>query len=244
MNTNARTILLDIEGTTSSISFVHDVMFPFVRREVAAFLSDNWDNAAVAEACNQIAIDAGHESLDGWAGDQATDKAQQELIRNEVTRLMDGDVKATGLKALQGLIWKSGFHSREMVAHVYDDVVPAINEWKSAGIDLRIYSSGSVGAQKLFFGHTEHGDLLDNFSAHYDTTIGSKRESSSYVRIASDIGQPANTILFASDVLAELEAAKSAGMQTVLSIRLGNAPVEGSHDHPSITSFGDINLTI
>ena len=217
-------------------------MFPFARRELDAFLSANWANPATAEACNQIAIDAGHESLAGWSGHQSTDEASQELIRNEVTRLMDGDIKATGLKALQGLIWKSGFENREMVAHVYDDVVPAINEWKSSGIDLRIYSSGSVGAQKLFFGHTEFGDLLDHFSAHYDTKIGSKRESESYTKIALDTGQPASTILFASDVLAELDAAKAAGMQTVLSIRPGNATVDEAHGHPTITTFAGIEF--
>ena len=242
MKTNARTILLDIEGTTSSISFVHEVMFPFARRELGAFLNANWNDPAVIDACNQIAIDAGHESLSKWSGDQSTDESQQELIRNEVTRLMDGDIKATGLKALQGLIWKSGFHSREMVAHVYEDVVPALNEWKSAGIDLRIYSSGSVAAQKLFFGHTEQGDLLEKFSAHYDTKTGSKRESPSYERIAEDIGQPADTILFASDVVAELDAARAAGMQTVLSIRPGNAPIDEAHEHPSIETFAEIKL--
>ena len=158
MQTNARGILLDIEGTTSSIRFVYDVMFPFVRRELDAFLTEHWDDEAVAAACQQIALDAGHESLSAWSSDDDAQK-QADLVRGEVIRLMDHDVKATGLKSLQGLIWRSGFESGEMVAHVYDDVAPALLQWKQANLDIRIYSSGSIGAQKLFFGPVSYTHL-------------------------------------------------------------------------------------
>ena len=181
----AQSLLLDIEGTTSSISFVHDVMFPFVRRELETFLSENGDHDQVAAACEQIAQDAGYESVASWSDQQ--NATQAELVQREVLRLMDKDEKATGLKSLQGLIWKSGFESGELVAHVYDDVVPALDDWRANDIEIRIYSSGSIAAQKLFFGHTHQGDLLNRFAAHYDTTVGSKKESDSYERIANDV---------------------------------------------------------
>ena len=145
-------ILLDIEGTTSSVSFVYDVMFPFVRRELDEYLCANWGSAALNEVCDLIAKDAGYESFIAWCGNETEAGRLQQLLREEVFRLMDGDVKATGLKALQGLIWQSGFESGEMRAHIYDDVLPAIQAWNDIGCDVRIFSSGSIAAQKLFFG--------------------------------------------------------------------------------------------
>ena len=156
---SGQAILLDIEGTTSSIRFVYDQMFPFVRRRLAAFLSNHWEAADVRAACDAIAADAGHASLARWRGD-SDDATARQLVHDEVIRLMDGDVKATGLKQLQGLIWRSGFESGELRAHVYDDVPPALKAWNEAGMDVRIYSSGSIAAQILFFGHTIQGDLL------------------------------------------------------------------------------------
>lgn len=242
MNTPIRGILLDIEGTTSSVSFVYDVMFPFVRREVVAFLQENWCSHDVAAACDQIAGDAGYESLAAWAATaSASDPtSQQRLVIDDVTRLMDGDVKATGLKLLQGLIWESGFQSGELKAHVYDDVPPALWRWKEQGIDIRIYSSGSIQAQKLFFGHTIADDLLPLFSGHYDTTTGSKKESRSYQKIARDFHLPPADILFVSDVVAELDAARAAGLQTALALRPGNAPAAAGHGHQEIRSFGEV----
>jgi enolase-phosphatase E1 len=140
------------------------------------------------------------------------------------------------------LIWKSGFESRELIAHLYDNVVPAMRSWFKLGIDLRIYSSGSVGAQKLFFGNTEYRDLTPLFTDHYDTKIGSKREAASYDRIVESFGLAAEQLLFVSDVVAELDAAKTTGLQTALSIRPGNAPVEEGHGHPVIHSFAEITV--
>lgn len=236
-----RGILLDIEGTTSSIRFVYDVMFPYVRRELDSFLNANWGTKDVQDTCQLIAADAGYESLDVWVGKNAKEEDIRKIVRKEIVRLMDGDVKATGLKQLQGLIWKAGFNSGEMKAHLYDDVLPAIKKWHNAGIDIRIYSSGSAAAQKLFFGHTIQGDILHYFCGHYDTTIGGKKEADSYRKITHEFKCKSSEILFISDVVEELSAAKAAGMETALSIRPDNNP-QPEHSFPSITSFEQIKL--
>src|SRR5690349_10064456 len=148
-----RGILLDIEGTTSSVSFVYDVMFPYVRKHLTFEVFSNWMEPEFIEAFHAIARDAGFESLDAWLKSQGftRDKPLRgaEIVCKEVTRLMDSDAKATGLKELQGLIWKGGFESGELKAHVYEDVPPALVAWNTAGKDVRVYSSGSVQAQKL-----------------------------------------------------------------------------------------------
>lgn len=229
---SGRGILLDIEGTTSSISFVYDVMFPFVRRELDPYFRSHWGELELAAACEAIAGDAGNPSL----------AASPEQVKAEVVRLMDGDVKATGLKQLQGLIWDAGFKSGEMQAHVYDDVPPAIAAWNQAGIDVRIYSSGSVQAQKLFFGHTIAGNLLPQFRGHYDTTTGPKREATSYASIAATFALPPREVLFLSDVPAELDAAKQAGLQTGLVLRPGNAAAKPDHGHGELRSFAEVRI--
>jgi enolase-phosphatase E1 len=235
-------VLLDIEGTTSSIRFVYDEMFPYVRRELERYLHDHWGEAATSEACDAIARDAGHTSLEAWSESvgAADDDSRRDLIRREVLRLMDADAKATGLKQLQGLIWEAGFHSGELKAHVYDDVPPALRAWNERGIDVRIYSSGSVQAQELFFGHTIVGNLLPLLRGHYDTTTGPKREAESYRKIAAAFDLPPSEILFVSDVVAELDAAYEAGVQTALAVRPGNAAVESPHGHRSVHSFADL----
>ena len=243
MKFSGRGILLDIEGTTSSISFVYDVMFPFVRRELGKYLRVNWGSPALNEVCDLIAKDAGYESFLVWCGNRGEEDEHQQLLREEVLRLMDGDVKATGLKALQGLIWRSGFESGEMRAHVYDDVLPAIQAWNDAGCDVRIFSSGSIAAQKLFFGHTVVGNVLHLFQDHYDTTIGAKKEAASYREIAQDFGLPPTQILFLSDVTDELDAARAGGLQTGLCKRPGNTKIATGHGHPEITSFDQIELS-
>ena len=239
-----RGMLLDIEGTTSSISFVYDVMFPFVRRELQSYLAAHWDDALCLIARDKIAQEAGHASFFSWvkAKNAPAESAQPALVIAEVLRLMNADVKSTGLKQLQGLIWEQGFHSGELLAHVYDDVAPALRAWRERGLDLRIYSSGSIQAQKLFFGHTVAGNLLPLFSGHYDTTTGAKREASSYEQIASAFELPAAHIVFVSDVVPELDAARAAGMQTALVLRTGNAAVTAGHGHRGIHSFAELRL--
>lgn len=235
-----RCILLDIEGTTSSISFVYDVMFPYVRKHLAGFLAEQWDDAVVQDCLPLLARDV-RQDLDSWLDPDSS--VAQRQVAEAVIELMDGDVKATGLKKLQGCIWKNGFESGQLVAHVYDDVEPAIRRWNADGIDVRIYSSGSVEAQKLFFGHCIAGNLLDWFAGHYDTTSGSKKESTSYVAIATDSGLDAGDILFVSDVAAELDAARAAGMQTVLCVRPGNQEQPGC-PHPRINDFTEIQFEL
>lgn len=233
-------ILLDIEGTTSSISFVHEVMFPFALEQLDTFLERYYDRDDVRQACETIARDAGHASLADWAAAQPECSAQ-ELVKQEVRSLMERDEKATGLKQLQGLIWQGGFESGQLRAHVYPDVIPAIKHWRQHGVDVRIYSSGSVAAQRLFFGHLDElGNCLELFSGHYDTTIGSKKEADSYRRIAADWGVEPAELLFISDVAGELEAAQSAGFQTVASVRPGNPPLPADYQGRRLTTFDDV----
>ena len=239
--TGVRGVLLDVEGTTSSVAFVYEVLFPYARRELADFLRRRWDDPAVSRACDMIARDAGAPSLSAWVGPDAPAEAAREQVLAEAIRLMDGDVKATGLKELQGLIWQEGYAAGRLRSHVYPDVPPALRRWSEAGLDLRIFSSGSIAAQKVFFAHTEAGDLLGLFRGHYDTTTGPKREAESYRRIAADMGMPPSAILFLSDVTQELDAAREAGMRTALVARTGNAPVAAGHGHAVVTDFGQVD---
>lgn len=245
---SGRGILLDIEGTTSSVSFVYDVMFPYVRKHLTFEVLTNWMEPEYIEAFHAIAKDAGHESLDTWLKKENLTRDNPlraaTVICQEVTRLMDADAKTTGLKQLQGLIWKSGFESGELKAHVYDDVPPALAAWNAAGKDVRIYSSGSVQAQKLFFGHSVAGDLLHFFRGHYDTATGPKKNAESYRLIVAEFQFPADAILFLSDIVGELDAARSAGMQTGLVLRPGNAPAheESGSSHAQIADFSQIQV--
>jgi enolase-phosphatase E1 len=214
-------------------------MFPYARRELAVYVTRHWRDREMTEACEQMARDAGHTSAAAWWNNR-NDVERQELVIGEATRLMDADAKATGLKTLQGLIWEAGFDSGELQAHVYDDVVPALERWHDAGLEISIYSSGSIKAQKLFFSHTERGDLLKFFRAHYDTTIGSKKDPNSYRAIAKDWGLPGVDILFVSDVVAEINAARDASFQTALCMRPENSD-PGCHSHSEIRMLMQID---
>jgi enolase-phosphatase E1 len=233
---NGKLILLDIEGTVSPLAFVHDVMFPYARANVAAFIAANLEETTVWQALDQMARDAGHPAFAEWCPslDDATD-----FVVREVHRLMDADAKVTGLKLLQGLIWEQGFRAGDLRSTIFDDVPGALLAWSAFGFDVRIYSSGSVHAQTLFFAHTEAGNLTDYFSGFYDTTIGSKREAASYTSIAADADVAPADILFISDVVEELDAARSAGLHTALALRPGNKPAPAT-DHPTITTFAEI----
>ena len=235
-----RAILLDIEGTTSSVRFVYDVMVPFARQELDGFLCRRWDDPLLQPIKEQFAHDAGAASFAVWIGADGEDPLVR--LATAARHLMDGDVKATGLKDLQGLIWEEGYQAGRLRSHVYEDVPPALRAWSARGIDLRIYSSGSIKAQKVFFANTTAGDLLPLFRGHYDTTTGPKRAAESYRRIVADIGVPAGEVLFLSDVPAELDAAATAGLRTGLVVRPGNTPVAAETTHPKITEFGKIVL--
>ncbi len=168
----------------------------------------------------------------------------RQRIAAEAIRQMDADLKTPGLKEVQGLIWQEGYAAGRLRAHVYPDVPPALRRWSEAGLDLRIFSSGSVAAQKVFFAHTEAGDLLPLFHGHYDTTTGPKREAESYRRIAAAMNLPPAAILFLSDVSQELDAAAEAGMRTALVVRPGNAPAPAGHGHPVVTDIGQADLSV
>ena len=229
MHFTGRGVLVDVEGTTSAVAYVYDVMFPFARKGIAGYVAKHWGDAAFASVRQQFAADAGREL------------ATPDELTAEAIRLMDGDVKATGLKSLQGLVWEAGFRSGELRAHVFADVPPALAAWREAGLDVRVYSSGSIHAQRLFFGHTETGDLLPYFSGNYDTTTGPKRDAASYAAIAKDWGLAQSEVLFLSDITEELNAARAAGMQTALVVRPGNAQATSADPpHAVIESFEQI----
>jgi enolase-phosphatase E1 len=200
-------IITDIEGTTSSISFVKDVLFPYSRKRLPALIVTHADKPEVQHWLHDAAKEAGLVSA-----------TQQEIIEL-LQRWIDEDRKATSLKALQGMIWDEGYVSGEFRAHLYADVAPKLHEWKKQGIDIYVYSSGSVAAQKLFFGHSEAGDLTPLLSGYFDTETGPKREAESYRRILAAINRPATETMFLSDIVAELDAARDAGMHTILLAR-------------------------
>jgi enolase-phosphatase E1 len=227
-------ILLDVEGTTSSISFVYDVLFEHAKRQIGPFLETHAADPAVLDLAAAVTAAAG-APLEPAA--IAADPTRAALAAIE---LMNRDSKDTALKALQGMIWLAGFESGEIVAHVFDDVLPALARWADSGLDVRIYSSGSIQAQRLFFSHTAAGDLTPRLRGHYDTTTGPKRERASYERIALDMGLEPRRILFVSDVGEELDAARAAGMATALAVRPGNRDPGGVGDHEPITSFKEI----
>ncbi|HMP79691.1 MAG TPA: acireductone synthase [Pirellulaceae bacterium] len=236
-----RCLLLDIEGTTSSIQFVHNEMFPFARRELEGYIESHWGEAELEGALDELAREAGFADRHAWLSGIA-DSAARQRIMEFVLQLMDRDAKVTGLKQLQGLVWRGGFETGNLQAHLFDDVPGALKRWRDAGLEIRIYSSGSVESQQLFFGHTIAGNLLPLFSGHYDTRVGGKREVASYLTIARDIGLPPDEIVFVSDVEAELEAAQTAGLQAVLSVRPGNADQPGSSRFPVICSFDQLQI--
>jgi enolase-phosphatase E1 len=230
-----RAILVDIEGTTSSISFVHDVLFPFARQALPAFLAANAGDEAVRAEIEAAAAEAGIDPADLGA------------VAATLQRWIDEDRKATPLKALQGMVWAHGYATGAYRAHVYDDAVAALRAWHDADLPLYVYSSGSVHAQRLFFGHSEAGDLTPLFSGYFDTTTGPKREAVSYTRIATAIDRPPAQVLFLSDVPEELDAARAAGMATAWVLRENEgrytlADAEGS-PHPAVTALTDLDPT-
>jgi enolase-phosphatase E1 len=232
-------IVLDVEGTTSSVAFVYEVLFPYARTHLASFLQRHWDDDEVARARNQMARDAGAASFAQWCVPCAPHE-QQSFLQFEALQLMDCDAKITGLKELQGLIWRDGYAGGALRSHVYDDVPRALHRWHEQGLYVRIYSSGSVTAQKLFFAHTVHGDLSPYLCGHYDTTTGAKRDPASYARIAADMKLAPARLAFLSDVAEEVEAARIAGWQTLLVLRPGNLAVRPGHGHREIHDFDSV----
>jgi enolase-phosphatase E1 len=220
-----RAIVIDIEGTTSSIDFVYNVLFPYASAHLADFVRDH---AADTEVVKVLA-DAREVAAEPNADTQRTIDIMLDWIAN--------DQKITPLKTLQGKIWRKGFENGEIISHMYPDVSGYLQEWFDAGIELYIYSSGSVEAQQLLFGYSEAGDLQPLLSGYFDTRIGHKREAQSYATIAQEIGQPAMNILFLSDIAEELDAASAADMRTCQLIR-DERSIPG--DHLIAGDFGEI----
>lgn len=221
-----RAVLTDIEGTTSSLSFVKEVLFPYARKHIAGFVRDHAGDARVRAHLDDARV---------LAGMPAADDAR---VVAELIAWIDEDRKATPLKALQGLIWEHGYRAGDFEGHIYDDVVAALRRWHSQGIALYVYSSGSVQAQKLLFAHTRFGDLTPLFSGYFDTRVGAKADVASYRHIAAEIGLPPGELLFLSDIVQELDAARSAGLQTCQLVRDGTPDPSATHRH--VSTFDDI----
>lgn len=197
-----KAIVTDIEGTTSAVSFVFDVLFPYAAKHLPDFVRENAGRADVAE------------QLDAVRRDSNAPQADVERVVEILLSWIEEDRKATPLKALQGMVWAQGYHAGQLKGHVYPDAVEALKRWHQAGYQLFVYSSGSIQAQKLIFGCSEAGDLTPLFSGYFDTTSGPKREAQSYTNIQQAIGVEPQDILFLSDIVQELDAAESAGLKT------------------------------
>jgi len=226
-------ILTDIEGTTSSISFVKNVLFPYARKALPAFVAAHGQEPQVRRWLDAVAVEIGGA-------------CQDSLIVETLQGWIDQDRKHTALKALQGMIWEAGYRNGDYQAHFYPEVAAVLKGWHAEGKPLYVYSSGSVPSQKLFFGFSEAGDLTGLVSGWFDTEVGGKREADSYRRIVEAIGVPAAQILFLSDVVEELDAARDAGLQTRLIDRLDDYPLprsgETTHGHGRVENFQQITL--
>lgn len=225
-------IVLDIEGTTSSTWFVHDTLYPYSRSHFRSWIDEHASEERVREQLAAVRELAGEPDAD------------IDRIVYWLNRWLDDDQKVTPLKAFQGWIWSEGFAAGDLTSHFFDDAIPAIRRWHEGGKTLFIFSSGSVSAQHAWFGHSPDGDLLPLFSGHYDTeNIGPKREASSYKSIAATIGFAPGDIVFLSDLVAELDAARDAGWHTVGVLRASDQYFDqGVGDHLMVTSFDQLDL--
>lgn len=223
-----RAILLDIEGTTTPIAFVHEVLFSYARDHAKEFLTSNTETEDVARLREEHAADVSK-------GEQPPAE-----LAAYVEWLIARDCKSTGLKSLQGKIWRQGYLDGSLKSQVYADVAPAFARWRARGLSINIFSSGSVLAQQLLFAHTDAGDLTKFIDQYFDTNVGKKAEAASYRRIAEALSLRAEEVLFISDVLAELDAANEAGMQTLLSIRPGNPPQERAKRYRAVHTFDNV----
>jgi enolase-phosphatase E1 len=243
INNPFHVVLLDIEGTTTPIDFVYQTLFPYARKHLADYLSNHFSAADMPEILAQLREEHARDQADNLSPPPlAEPSSQTELasITAYLYWLMERDRKSTPLKFLQGKIWQQGYASGELRSEVFADVPEAFLKWKSQKKTLAIFSSGSVLAQKLLFAHTVAGDLSACLSAYFDTHIGAKREAESYRRIAGTLQQAPPSVIFFSDVVAELDAAQAAGMQTVLCLRPGNPPQSSARQHRAIHSFQEM----
>ncbi len=225
-----RVILTDIEGTTSSISFVHEVLFPYSAQHLEAFVRAGYDDSLEIR-----------EQLDAVAATSGVDASDIDGLIDVLQQWIREDRKETPLKALQGMLWEQGYERGDFHGHVYDDAARYLKLWSDRGLRLYVYSSGSVKAQKLIFGFSESGDLTPCFSGYFDTRIGAKRESDSYRNIVAELGVAPETVLFLSDVEAELDAAEAAGLCTAWLVRDGSHP---ESERKVMRTFEDVDTLL
>jgi enolase-phosphatase E1 len=212
------TVLTDIEGTTSAIAFVKDTLFPFAEAALDGFLRDHAQDPQVAAILAEVPGPDRRATLRAW---------------------MAGDVKATPLKALQGMIWRAGFEDGRLRGHLWPDVAPCLSAWAQGGVQLAVYSSGSADAQRLLFRHSVAGDLEGLFGGFFDTRIGAKRDGASYAAIIAALGGPAAETLFLSDVAEELDAAAGRGLQTCQLVRAEDG-TRACGRHPEAADFPSV----
>lgn len=223
-----RCVLTDIEGTTSSIEFVHKVLFPYARHHIGEFLLRTQD-ATAKQYVQKI-----------WTnefGNLAATEPDLDAVINLLLTWIDRDLKHPLLKALQGMIWKAGYESGAYLGHVYPDVLDAFKAWHLQNIKVAIFSSGSIQAQKLLFAHSEAGNLTSMISEYFDTDTGNKRESQSYTKIGKQLLIPSDEILFLSDIKEELDAAALSGMHTIQLLR---EPLPCVGEHKTAKTFQDV----
>lgn len=225
---NIQAVVTDIEGTTTSISFVHDVLFPYARERISDYVYAHEHDIGPILLAIDHEIGCGPDNLDGCI---------QALLS-----WMGEDRKITPLKLIQGLIWEEGYKNGAFQGHVYPDVAPNFKKWTKAGIGIYVYSSGSVSAQKLIFGYSDFGDLNQYVSGHFDTTTGNKKDSLSYTKIAQMINVQMDNILFLSDNPDELDAANRAGYRILGLHRPGNT--FNLNGYNSVSSFDEINIDL
>ena len=220
-------VVTDIEGTTTSLSFVKDVLFPYSRERMRAFIRLNSQEPEVQDAIREVAA-------------EACISTESDAICNQLLTWIDEDKKIKPLKTLQGLIWEQGYQQGDFYGHIYEDAYLRLSEWHTQGMTLGIFSSGSCKAQRLLFGHTPFGDLTPLFDFYFDTRIGMKQSPEAYLKIAAEMAFPPPSILFLSDIEAELDAASSVGYKTVLLHRdTHQLPINTNHQ--IARTFSEIN---
>lgn len=226
-----KAILTDIEGTTTSLSFVKDVLFPYARSKMGDFIKTHEATAEVAALLAEVRTTA-----------NLPNDCDHSTVVRQLVEWIDADRKLTPLKALQGMIWEEGYRNGDFFGHVYPDAVERLRDWKQQGMTLCIFSSGSVHAQKLLFAHTEWGDLTPLFSGYYDTRVGAKQEAPSYREIARLMGVEPDTVLFLSDMEGELEAARQSGMVTCHLVREDSQKTDSRH--PVANDFTEVDALL
>ena len=229
-------VLLDIEGTTTPIDFVHKTLFPYAKKRITTYVSNNFDK--LTAEIKQLS----DERLNDPEFSSPLYVDSPESVSDYLKYLIDQDRKSTPLKSIQGKIWQHGYEAGDLRSEIFEDVPRAFERWKTDGKLIAIYSSGSILAQQLIFRYSDRGDLTGFIDRYFDTLVGSKRDAESYRKIIADLGIEPINIAFVSDVGEELDAAEAAGMRTALSIRKGNVSVAENAKHPAVMSLTDLSI--